>query len=99
MILTLTECFILCWIGNQLKENVNFLTSNQRYSKKIKNSFKYFQSLKIADCVASCDLLNLDRKHQKDALLIIRMAQRPRKLSAIFFTLEWETFTVVRGKN
>ena len=55
------------------------------------------QSLKVSDKLASSDYLKLDKSLQKDIALMIQVAQKPRTLSAFFFTFHWEVFAVVSG--
>lgn len=55
-----------------------------------------FQSMKIAESIAGCDINNVDRLLKKDLIFIMQVSQKPRTIAFTgFLTFDLGAFTIV----
>lgn len=82
---------LLCIVGEKLKENVSLFFLRPRIFYDF-----FLQGLKVSDAITNSDILKIDVLLKKNAMLIIQLSIRPRKLSAMgFFTFELLSYASV----
>lgn len=100
----LTQIYIFCWYGNEVKLKVYSLRDNNESSYSISICYLVFffilQSLDISNMIFELDWPDLDNSTKRDLLMIMMRASYPIEITSIHvITMNLDSFVIVSTKK
>lgn len=102
----LTQIYIFCWYGNEVKLKVYFFHDNNESNPSIQSVTSYFfffiilQSLDISNMIFELDWPDLDNTTKRDLLMIMMRASYPIEMTSVHvITMNLDSFVIVSTKK
>lgn len=99
----LTQIYIFCWYGNEVKLKVYFIRDNNE-SIQVFNLLPFFfffiQSLDISNMIFELDWPDLDNTTKRDLLMIMMRASYPIEMTSVHVVaMNLDSFVIVSTKK
>lgn len=102
----LTQIYIFCWYGNEVKLKVYSFHDNNESNPSIQSVTSYFfffiilQSLDISNMIFELDWPDLDNTTKRDLLMIMMRASYPIEMTSVHvITMNLDSFVIVSTKK